>query len=140
MAQPNNGSASRWTSTTPSRAACTPTTPPLLDQRRDQEDFDIITAARKLHPEDPEVFDVIGEALLNHGHPQQAARWFTAGLVNQLGHLTDLHVDDLRHHADLAELAQGRYRARQAIGLPHDHVDELAKEIQPAKTSSSAVH
>jgi Tfp pilus assembly protein PilF len=110
----------------------------LLDRHRHDEALAIIAEARKLHPEDPDVFSVIGEALAEHGYPQQAARWFTAGLVEQLGQLTDLNLDDLRYDFDLAILARGRYQARQALGLPLDHIDALAQELHQIQAGTSA--
>jgi tetratricopeptide (TPR) repeat protein len=112
----------------------------LLDQGRDNQALEVITQARRLNPEDPDVFNVIGDALLAHDYPQQAARWFTAGLVAQLGHLTDLHIDDLRYDFDLGQLAQGRYHARQALGQPLDHIDELAQELRRINTASINTH
>lgn len=112
----------------------------LLDRHRHDEAQIMIAEARKLHPEDPHVFNVIGEALAEHGYPQQAIRWFTAGLVEQLGHLTDLNLDDLRHDFDLAILARGRYRARQALGLQPDHIDALAQELRQIETPPVSVH
>lgn len=109
----------------------------LLDQHRHAEALAMIAEARKLQPEDPNVFGVIGEALAEHGYQQQAARWFTAGLVEQLGHLTDLNLDDLRHDFDLAILARGRYRARQALDQPPDHIDVLVQELREAEATSA---
>jgi tetratricopeptide (TPR) repeat protein len=102
----------------------------LLDQERQPEAFDMIEQARRLHPDDPDVFNIIGETLLAHDHPQQAARWFTTGLVRQIGSLTDLHIDDLHHDPDLARLTRGRLEARQTLGMTPDHVDELAQQHQ----------
>src|SRR5947207_3404366 len=76
----------------------------LLDRHRHDEALAMIAAARKRQPEDPDVFAVIGEALAEHGYPKQAAHWFTAGLVEQLGHLVDVDLNDLRHIFDLATL------------------------------------
>lgn len=112
----------------------------LLDQGRDDEALAMIAEARKLRPENPDVFAVIGEALAEHGHLQQAIRWFTAGLVEQLGHLTDLDLDDLRYNFDLANLARGRYQARQALDMPPDHIDLLAQEISQIKAASIDIH
>jgi tetratricopeptide (TPR) repeat protein len=112
----------------------------LLDRHRHDEALAMIAEARKLHPEDPDVFSVIGEALAEHGYPQQAIRWFTAGLVEQLGHLTDLNLDDLRDDFDLAILARGRYQARQALGLPLDHIDALVQELRQIEAASASAH
>lgn len=112
----------------------------LLDRGRDDEALAMIAEARKLRPENPDVFAVIGEALAEHSHLQQAIRWFTAGLVEQLGHLTDLDLDDLRYNFDLANLARGRYQARQALDMPPDHIDLLAQEINQIKAASVDIH
>jgi tetratricopeptide (TPR) repeat protein len=101
----------------------------LLDQHRHDEALAMIAEARRLHPQDPDVFNMIGEALAEHDYHQQAARWFTAGLVAELGHLTDLTIDDLRYDFDLELLARGRYRARQALDLPPDHIDALVQQL-----------
>ncbi|MEV6964449.1 tetratricopeptide repeat protein [Hamadaea sp. NPDC051192] len=112
----------------------------LLDRQRHPEAFAMIAEARKLHPEDPDLFSVIGEALAEHGYQQQAARWFTAGLVEQLGHLTDLNVEDLRHDFDLEILARGRYRARQALDLPIDHIDTMVQELRETEVTPASTH
>ena len=112
----------------------------LLDRHRHDEALAMIAAARKRQPEDPDVFAVIGEALADHGYPKQAAHWFTAGLVEQLGHLTDLNLDDLAQDFDLATLARGRYQARQTLGMPPDHIDVLAQELHQIDTASAPVH
>jgi tetratricopeptide (TPR) repeat protein len=112
----------------------------LLDQHRNDEALAMITEARRLRPHDPDVFSVIGEALAEHGYPQQAARWFTAGLATHLGHLTDLTIDDLRYDFDTGLLARGRYQARQALGLPQDHIDALVQELQQINTATADAH
>ncbi|MGC5054699.1 hypothetical protein ACLQ2S_24975 [Micromonospora sp. DT48] len=112
----------------------------LLDRQRHDEAMAMITEARRLHPEDPDVFIVIGEALAEHGHAQQAARWFTAGLVTHLGHLTDLNLDDLRDDFDTELLARGRYQARQALELPQDHIDALVQELRQDNAATADAH
>lgn len=112
----------------------------LLDRHRYDEALAMIAAARKRRPEDPDVFAVIGEALAEHGYPKQAAHWFTAGLVEQLGHLVDIDLNDLRHNFDLATLARGRYQARQTLGMPPDHIDALAQELHQIDTATAHVH
>ncbi|WP_433054787.1 hypothetical protein [Dactylosporangium sp. CS-033363] len=97
----------------------------LFDRGRADEAFAQITAARRLRPEDLDVFNAIGEALEAHGHLQQAARWFVAGLAQGLEQLADLSLDDLRTDPELGMLANGRFRVRQALDLPLDHIDEL---------------
>ncbi|MCW3820145.1 hypothetical protein ONA91_37510 [Micromonospora sp. DR5-3] len=112
----------------------------LLDRHRHNEAMAMITEVRRLRPQDPDVFSVIGEALAEHGYPQQAARWFTAGLVTHLGRLTDLDIDDLRYDFDTGLLARGRYQARQALGLPQDHIDTLVHELQQANPATADAH
>jgi tetratricopeptide (TPR) repeat protein len=112
----------------------------LLDQDRHDEALTMITEARRLPPQDPEVFGIIGEALAEHGYPQQAIRWFTAGLVTHLGHLTDLTLEDLRYDFDTGVLARGRYRARQSLELPHDHIDTLVQELQQINAATANTH
>jgi Tfp pilus assembly protein PilF len=112
----------------------------LLDQHRHDEAMALITEARRLHPQDPYVFIAIGEALAEHGYAQQAARWFTAGLVTHLGQLTDLNLDDLRNDSDTGLLARGRYRARQTLELPHDHIDTLVQELRQNSVPTADTH
>ncbi|MEV4418016.1 hypothetical protein [Catellatospora sp. NPDC049609] len=112
----------------------------LLDRHRHAEALAMIAEARKLQPDDPDVFLVIGEALAEHDYPQQAARWFTAGLVAHLGQLTDLIIDDLREDFDTEFLSRGRYRACQALNLPEDHIDALVQELQQHNAATADVH
>ena len=110
----------------------------LFDRHRHDEALAKITEARRLRPTDPDVFSIIGEALAEHGHPEQAARWFTAGLVAHLGYLADLTIDDLRYDVDARSLAGGRHQARQALALPEDHVDALVEELHRADAVTAA--
>jgi len=112
----------------------------LLDRQRHAEAFAMIAEARKLQPDDPDVFLAIGEALEEHAYPKQAARWFTAGLVARLGHLTDLTIDDLREDFDTEVLSRGRYRARQALNLPQDHIDALVQELDQHNATMAEAH
>jgi len=112
----------------------------LFDQGRDTEAFEMIGQARRLDPDDPDVFNIIGETLLAHDHPQQAARWFTTGLARHIGSLTDLHISDLRHDPDVAQLARGRHQARRILDLPTDHIDELFEELQQINQESTQAH
>ena len=96
----------------------------LLDQGRESEALDLINQARRLRPFDPEVFVVIGEALLDHEHPVEAARWFTTGLVRALGDLAEIELDDLAF-SDVMMLMRGRRKARRALDQPVDHLDEI---------------
>jgi hypothetical protein len=100
----------------------------------------MINQARRLDPDDPDVFNIIGETLLAHDHPQQAARWFTTGLVRHIGSLTDLHISDLRYKPDVAQLARGRHEARRILDLPTDHIDELFEELQQIREESTDKH
>jgi tetratricopeptide (TPR) repeat protein len=97
----------------------------LFDQGRPDEALDLINQARKLRPTDPDVFNIIGESLLEHEHPAQAAKWFTTGLVRTLGDLAEIELDDLHFDPDVAMLMRGRHEARRALDLAPDHLDEL---------------
>jgi predicted Zn-dependent protease len=112
----------------------------LLDRHRHADALAMIAEARKVQPDDPDVFLVIGEALAEYDYPQQAARWFTAGLVAHLGRLTDLTIDDLREDFDAEFLSRGRYRARQALNLPQDHIDALVQELQQHNAATTEAH
>jgi predicted Zn-dependent protease len=112
----------------------------LLDRDRRDEALAMIADARRLRPEDPDVFAVIGEALAERGYPKQALHWFTAGLVEQLGHLTDLNLDDLAQDFDLGTLARGRYQARLTLGMPPDHIDVLTQELHQIDAAPVRVH
>ncbi len=96
----------------------------LLDRGREAEAFDVINQARRRRPFDPEVFNLIGHALLDHEHPAQAERWFTTGLVRALGDLAEIELDDLVF-SDVVMLMRGRHEARRALGQPVDHLDEI---------------
>ena len=109
----------------------------LLDRKRTDEALAMIKEARRLRPRDPGVFAMIGEVLAEHGHPQQAARWFTAGLVAHLGSLADIGLDGLRYDFDTHLLAGGRYQARQELGLPCDHIDALVLELRRETVTSA---
>lgn len=84
------------------------------------------------------MFIVVGEALADHGYTQQAARWFTSGLVTHLGPLTDVDMDDLIEDFDAELLARGRLQARQGLGLPQDHIDTLVQELQQEDAAAAA--
>jgi tetratricopeptide (TPR) repeat protein len=96
----------------------------LLDHGREVEALDLINQARRLRPVDPVVFNLIGQALLAHEHPAQAARWFTTGLVRALGDLAEIELDDLVF-SDVMMLMRGRHEARRALDQPVDHLDEI---------------
>ena len=97
----------------------------LFERQRDEEALVVIDAARKLRPNDPDVFLVVGETLQMHGHHREAAGWATRGLVALFGSLADITGDDLDEDPDGALLATDRMRARQALGLPADHIDDF---------------
>jgi tetratricopeptide (TPR) repeat protein len=101
----------------------------LFDRGRAAEALDLIAAARRLDPEAPEVFAMIGETLLENDHPQPAARWFTLGIVRLCDSLADVSLDDLRHDMYLAMLARGRREAREKLGLAPDHIDEMVGQL-----------
>jgi tetratricopeptide (TPR) repeat protein len=102
----------------------------LLDQGSQEDAFKLIAEARRLRPHNPEVFLTIGLTLARYDHHEHALRWFTAGLVEQLGALTDVSIDDLREHYDLWLLAVGRHRSRRALELAPDHIDDLTQELR----------
>ena len=97
---------------------------------RTPEGFDLINQARRLNPDHAEVFQMIGETLLEHDHAQQAARWLTLGIVRHLGPLTSVGLDDVRYDFELAMLAETRRVARDRLGLAPDHIDEIVEELR----------
>lgn len=97
----------------------------LFDRGRSDEALTLLQEARRLKPEAPHAHVAIGETLLEYDHPAEAARWFTAGLVDLLGSLTEVDLDDLREDVDIAMLTRGRHEARQALNQPNDHLDEI---------------
>ena len=97
----------------------------LFERSRDDEALAIIDAARKLRGNDLDVFTIVAETLQTHGHNREAAAWATRGLVALFGSLADITADDLDEDPDGALLATDRMRARQALGLPADHIDDL---------------
>lgn len=97
----------------------------LFQRNRDEEALAIIEAARKLRGKDPDVFVVVAETLQVHGHHREAAAWATRGLVALFGSLADITAEDLEEDPDGELLATDRMRARQAAGLPADHIDDL---------------
>lgn len=110
----------------------------LLDLDRHEEALAMIADARRLHPDGPMVFNLIAESLAAHGYHQQAVRWATAGLVAVLGNLTDLTLDDLSEDIAVGLLARARYRSRQALELPADHIDTLvAESLQQGSVASA---
>jgi hypothetical protein len=101
----------------------------LFNQGRGAEALELISQARRVPPDDdPHMFEIIGEVLLEFGHPQQAARWLTNGLVHEVGSLAELTTEDLRFDNGIARLALRRHEARRQLDLPADHIDELAAE------------
>lgn len=97
----------------------------LFEQDRTEEALAVIEAARKMRPEEPDVFETISETLDVHGYHREAAAWATRGLVEMFGSIASITADDLAEDFEGALLAAGRQRARQAAGLPADHVDDL---------------
>lgn len=97
----------------------------LLERERDEEALAVLEAARKLRSEDPDLFAYVVEVLNLHGHRREAAAWATRGLVALFGGLAEITTDDLDEEPDGELLATERMRARQAMGLPADHIDEL---------------
>ena len=107
----------------------------LFDQGREPEALEMIHQARRLRPVDPGVFNDIGETLLEHDHPADAAKWFTSGLVRTLGDLADIELDDLTFDSDIAMLVRGRHEARRALNQPTDHLDEIFERYRAEPTS-----
>jgi len=97
----------------------------LFERNRDEEALAVIEAARKLRLEDPDMFVIVAETLQEHGHHREAAAWATRGLVALFDSLADITAEDLDEDPDGAFLAAERMRARQAAGLPADHIDDL---------------
>lgn len=101
----------------------------LFTRDRPDEALALIEATRKLRPDDPVVFVIIGETLDDHGHHQQAVRWLTTGLVRYYGDLAEITADDLEDDADGRIMATARLRARRNAELPTDHIDALIAAI-----------
>ncbi|MEY9906797.1 hypothetical protein ABIA35_003019 [Catenulispora sp. MAP12-49] len=97
----------------------------LFGRDRDEEALAVIEAARKLRLEDPDMVVFVTETLQLHGHHREAAAWATRGLVALYGGLAEITVDDLDEEPDGQLLAVERMRARRAMGLTADHIDEL---------------
>ncbi|WP_370379571.1 hypothetical protein [Catenulispora sp. GAS73] len=97
----------------------------LLEQERDEEALAVVEAARKLGSDDPDMFAFVVEVLNLHGHPREAAAWATRGLVALFGGLAEITADDVDEEPDGKLLAIERMRARRAMGMLADHIDEL---------------
>ncbi|WP_194919260.1 hypothetical protein [Catenulispora rubra] len=97
----------------------------LLEQERDEEALAVVEAARKLRSDDLHMFVFVVEVLNLHGHHREAAAWATRGLVVLFGSLAEITADDLYDEPDGEMLATERMRARRAMGLSADHIDEL---------------
>lgn len=65
------------------------------------------------------VHEFVGESLELHGRPEDALRWFTAGLTHAQRNDPD--------NIDIGCL-NGRYRVRRALGLTEDRYDLMAEE------------
>ncbi len=64
------------------------------------------------------VHETVGEALEMHGHPEEALRWFDAGLsASERDSPADLDIGCLN----------GRFRVRRTLGLPMDRYDEICE-------------
>lgn len=90
----------------------------LLETGRDEEAAELAQELRRIRPVDPDVCELVGESYELTGHPDDAIRWFTRGLVRA-------ERDDL---PGFEQLAIGRARVRQAQGFAPDDYDELANE------------
>lgn len=79
------------------------------------------TLRRAVHDGDVRgvLHELVGEALEMHGRPEEALRWFDAGLTrSERDHPGDPDVGCLNGH----------YRVRRTLGLPLDRYDELCEE------------
>lgn len=80
---------------------------------------DLDRALRDGHRHGEFVHETVGEALEMHGRPEEALRWYSAGLTASAhGSPTDLDIGCLN----------GRFRVRRALGMPLDEFDKLCEE------------
>ncbi|MEY9930338.1 hypothetical protein ABH926_004983 [Catenulispora sp. GP43] len=101
----------------------------LFVRNRDEEALAVLEAARKLRLEDLDMVVFVAETLHMHGHHREAAAWATRGLVALYGGLAEITADDLDEEPEGRLLATERMRARQAMGMPADHIDELVSSV-----------
>ena len=106
----------------------------LFDMGREAEAFEVIRAARGMHLSEPFDFAAIAGALSKHGHFADSARWYTKGLVQHVGSLAEIGLDDMLGDDGTAALARGRRTARHALGVAPDHLDELYDHYQAIAT------
>ena len=91
----------------------------LLDAGREAE-AELTFLRRRGSRLPSEAIERVAECLEDKGRLKEAMRWFTLGL-------RDLDPqDDLPDHEEESALI-GRWRVRQALELPPDHYDELAR-------------
>ncbi|HSF38081.1 MAG TPA: hypothetical protein VLA70_18285 [Nocardioides sp.] len=78
-----------------------------------------------------EAIERVADALEHAGRLREAMRWFTIGLRD-----LDPHQDLPEHEEEYALI--GRWRVRQALDLPPDHYDTLARQTLEARRARSA--
>ncbi len=98
----------------------------LLDLDEDAQADGLAAAIRRDLAQGPPqgpVFEYVGESLETHERPEDALRWYDAGL----GYAT-------RNDPGRVELGclNGRYRIRRHLGLPHDRWDVICEEERRA--------
>lgn len=79
---------------------------------------ELALALRDGHRHGEFVHETVGEALEMHGRPEEALRWFDAGLsASERDSPADLDIGCLN----------GRFRVRRALGMPMDRFDEICE-------------
>ena len=99
----------------------------LIDGDRSDEAEPLLRDLRRRGAHLPhEAIERVAEALEEDGRLREAMRWFTIGLRD-----LDPQRDLATHEEEYALV--GRWRVRQALGLPPDHYDVLARETLDAR-------
>lgn len=102
----------------------------LIEAGRGDEAEPELVALRRRGPRLPsEAIERVGDTLAEAGRLREAARWFTIGLRD----LDPQH--DLPEPREEYALAR-RMRVRQALGLPEDHYDTLARTTMEERRST----
>lgn len=91
--------------------------------RGDEAEPDLRELRRRGSALPAEALERVADALEETGRLREAMRWFTIGLRD----LDPQH--DLPEHDEEFALI-GRWRVRQALGLPADHYDDLARSTR----------